>query len=516
MTDKLDLPRRYRDQLEVLLREHMPDAEVWAYGSRVTGKSHDGSDLDLVLRSPTLEPLAEGFFDLLEAIEKSNIPILVQAHDWARLPESFHREIERDYIVVHQGPKQATGGWQEASLGEVIELKRGYDLPQRKRIPGSVPLVSSSGVTYYHTEAKVKGPGVVTGRYGTLGEVFFVPSDFWPLNTTLYVRDFKGNDPRFISYFLRGLDFSAYSDKAAVPGLNRNHLHQAAVRYPADITEQRAIAHILGTLDDKIELNRRMNQTLGEMARAIFQDWFVDFGPVHAKLEGREPYLPPELWDLFPDRLVDSELGEVPEGWGVGVLGDVVSQIRNNDNPQLSPKTLFSHFSIPAFDQGEIPIREFGRDIKSTKSRVQPGAVLLSKLNPEIERVWLVDMEPEEPGICSTEFLVLWPTPPFQRSYVYCLARSTSFREQVQTLVTGTSKSHQRAQAGPVLSLPAIIPPVTVVQAFGQQVSVLLERSLSYRREVTTLAAKRDALLPSLISGGVRAGEPLPARYGEV
>ena len=102
MTDKLDLPRRYLDQLEELLREYVPDAEVWAYGSRVTGKSHDGSDLDLVLRSPTLEPLAEGFFDLLEAIEKSNIPILVQAHDWARLPESFHREIEREYVVVQR------------------------------------------------------------------------------------------------------------------------------------------------------------------------------------------------------------------------------------------------------------------------------------------------------------------------------------------------------------------------------------------------------------------------------
>ena len=93
MTDKLDLPRRYLDQLEALLREHVPDAEVWAYGSRVTGKSHDGSDLDIVLRSPTLEPLGDGYLDLIDALEQSNIPILVQAHDWARLPESFHREI---------------------------------------------------------------------------------------------------------------------------------------------------------------------------------------------------------------------------------------------------------------------------------------------------------------------------------------------------------------------------------------------------------------------------------------
>ena len=92
------------------------------------------------------------------------------------------------------------------------------------------------------------------------------------------------------------------------------------IEIPLKMSQQRAIAHILGTLDDKIALNRRMNQTLEEMARAIFQDWFVDFGPVRAKLEGREPYLPPELWDLFPDRLVDSELGEIPEGWEVGAL----------------------------------------------------------------------------------------------------------------------------------------------------------------------------------------------------
>ena len=135
--------------------------------------------------------------------------------------------------------------WHETSLGEVIELKRGYDLPKRERIPGSVPLVSSSGITDYHAKAKVKGPGVVTGRYGTLGQVFFVRDDFWPLNTTLYVRDFKGHDPRFISYFLRTLDFSAYSDKAAVPGLNRNHLHQDIVRVPP-LGEQRAIARVLG------------------------------------------------------------------------------------------------------------------------------------------------------------------------------------------------------------------------------------------------------------------------------
>ena len=113
--------------------------------------------------------------------------------------------------------------WKDCSLGDEIELKLGYDLPQKERLPGYVPLVSSSGFTDTHAKVMIKVPGVVTRRYGTLGQVFYVEQDFWPLNTTPYVRDFKGNDPRFISYFLRDADFIAYSDKAAVPGLNRNH-----------------------------------------------------------------------------------------------------------------------------------------------------------------------------------------------------------------------------------------------------------------------------------------------------
>ena len=106
MTDRLHLPLRYRRILEALLHEHVPDAEVWAYGSRITGESHEGSDLDLVVRGPELKPLDDGFFELLEAIEQSNIPILVQAHDWARLPESFHAEIERAFVVLQAGGKK--------------------------------------------------------------------------------------------------------------------------------------------------------------------------------------------------------------------------------------------------------------------------------------------------------------------------------------------------------------------------------------------------------------------------
>ncbi len=218
----------------------------------------------------------------------------------------------------------------------------------------------------------VKGPGVVTGRYGTIGQVFYIKSDFWPLNTALYVRDFKGNDPKFISYFLRAIDFLAYSDKGAVPGVNRNHLHMAQVRIPP-LNIQRDIARILGALDDKIELNRQINQTLEQIAQTIFKSWFVDFEPVKAKIEakaaGRDPersamcaisgklepeldQLPPEQYQqlaataaLFPDELVESKLGLIPEGWEVSRLADMV-QLTGGGTPKRSN---------PEYWNGEIP-----------------------------------------------------------------------------------------------------------------------------------------------------------------
>jgi len=401
------------------------------------------------------------------------------------------------------------GEWREVSLGDVIELKRGYDLPSRDRRDGPIPIVSSSGISGHHSEAKAKAPGVVIGRYGTLGEVHYITQDYWPLNTALYVRDFKGNDPRFVSYFLCSLDFTAYSDKAAVPGLNRNDLHTARVLLPP-LAEQRAIAHILGTLDDKIELNRKQNETLEAMAQALFKAWFVDFEPVRAKMEGRWqrgqslPGLPAHLYDLFPDRLVESELGEIPEGWRVAHFGVVVEVVRDQVNPLMSPETLFHHFSLPAFDEGQNPKIDYGRSIKSQKWRVPPGAVLLSKLNPEIERVWLADVRSVERAVCSTEFLVLQARSPFTRSYIYCLARSPLFRQQIQGLVTGTSKSHQRAQVESILNLRTVVPPSSIAAAFDFAASPWLARVLDSRREARTLAQLRDTLLPKLISGELR------------
>jgi type I restriction enzyme S subunit len=333
--------------------------------------------------------------------------------------------------------------------------------------------------------------------------VSYSPCDYWPLNTALYVVDFHGNDARFANYFLQAFDFRSYNSGSAQPSLNRNFIHPVEVDVPP-VREQRTIAHILGTLDDKIELNRRMSETLEAMARALFKSWFADFDPVRAKAEGRDAGLPQPIADLFPDSFEDSELGEIPRGWLVGKFGEVVKLLREQVNPSAAPDAAFHHFSLPAFDSGQVPKFELGERILSQKSVVPPGAILLSKLNPEIDRVWLADVRADDRAVCSTEFLVLRGRSPFARSYAYCQARSRGFRQQIEGLVTGTSKSHQRAHADSILGLPVVLPTPDVVSAFDRCAEVLLARALVARRESATLATLRDTLLPKLISGELR------------
>ncbi len=548
MTDRLDLPLRYRRIVEALLREHVPDAEVWAYGSRVNGEGHEGSDLDLVVRGPGLEPLSEGFLNLLEAIEESDIPILVQAHDWARLPESFHQEIERNHMVVQGGTKQITdraaqgswlyhprfpNHWDRRSLYSLAQWVNGLAYRSIQFSPTGKPIIKISeikggisGQTKFtqqdFDESVHVRPGDLlfswSGQPETSIDAFWWNGPEGWLNQHVFrVTTDADVDTKFFYYLLRYLrpNFVGIARNKQTTGLGhvtRRDLKNIEAAIPP-LPEQRAIAHVLGPLDDKIELNRRMNETLEEMAQALFKSWFVDFDPVRAKMDGRWrqgeslPGLPVEYYNLFPGSMVRSEPGEIPEGWEVGTVGDIATRLRDNENPGTSPDTVFSHFSIPAYDEGQTSKRELGGSIKSFKTRVPQGTFLLSKLNPEIERVWLVDVASDERAICSTEFLVLEARPPFSRSYAYCLVRSPLFRRQIESLVTGTSKSHQRAPANAILSLEAVMPPHGVLEAFETSSSELLTRSTALRRESRTLAAQREALLPKLMSGELRLKE---------
>ena len=503
-TSPVDIRPDHLEIVQNILREHLPaGCQAWVFGSRANWTTKDSSDLDLAVEGAnTLDYKTMAGLEI--AFEESDLPYTVDIVDLNSVSPKFREIVEEQKVPLSETAKYVSAGlkWREAPLGEVIEFKRGYDLPQGSRLPGDAPVVSSSGITDWHSEAKVRGPGVVTGRYGTLGEIYFIREDFWPLNTALYVRDFKGNDPRFISYFLRSLNFFVYSDKAAVPGLNRNHLHEAIVRYPTSIEEQRSIAHILGTLDDKIELNRRMNQTLEAMARAVFQDWFVDFGPVRAKLEGREPYLPPELWDLFPDRLVDSELGEVPEGWGFGEIGDVATQRRQSVKPEcIEPDT--PYIALDHMPRKCIALSEWDRaeGLASGKFGFKEWDILFGKLRPYFHKVGVAPLD----GVCSTDIVVVSPKSEVWFGFTLGHMSSSEFVDYTDAASTGTRMPRTNWTDMSKYKVP--LPSLELANAFAQQIVPLVDKIVSTIHESRALAIQRDALLPRLVSGEVRVGE---------
>ncbi|WP_171979076.1 restriction endonuclease subunit S [Roseomonas sp. TAS13] len=359
----------------------------------------------------------------------------------------------------------------------------------------------------------VRSGDLVFPHRGSIGEVALVPPDgrTYMISTSLmkFRADVTRALPEFLFYRFKSYEgreeILRFGSQVGTPGIGQplTSLRQFRVNLPP-IDQQRAIASVLGALDDKIDLNRRMNETLEAMARAIFKDWFVDFGPTRAKMEGRPPYLAPDLWALFPDRLDDE--GK-PEGWKDGDLGSFVTLIRTAISPSQFPDEVFEHHSLPAYDAGQRPVTEAGSKILSNKTIVPQGAVLLSKLNPEIVRVWLADVGSERKAVASTEFLVLQPSSSDLRDFIYCCVSETGFRRRMEAMVSGTSKSHQRVSPSAVLGLSLVLPPTEVMTVFGRIAGPLLDQVLGNRREAVSLGETRDLLLPKLMSGEIRVRE---------
>jgi type I restriction enzyme S subunit len=271
------------------------------------------------------------------------------------------------------------------------------------------------------------------------------------------------------------------------------------------LPEQRAIAHILGTLDDKIELNRRMSETLEQMARALFKAWFVDFEPVRAKMEGRWrrgeslPGLPAHLYDLFPDRLVDSELGEIPEGWGVGTLGDVADHIRRNVQPgQIEPQT--PYIALEHMPRRCIALSDWGaaEGIESNKFEFRKGEILFGKLRPYFHKVGVAPVD----GVCSTDIVVVAPKTPHWFAFVLYVVSSDEFVEYTNAGSTGTKMP--RTSWVEMARYDIVLPPEAIAQAFTEMVRPGVDRIIAATHESRTLAALRDTLLPKLISGALR------------
>ena len=521
MTDRLALPRRYRDQLEALLREHVPGVEVWAYGSRVNGESHDGSDLDLALRGPALEPLDGGFNDLLEAIEKSTIPILVQAHDWARLPESFHREIERDYVVVQEGAKQtAANSWREVALGDVAEIVMGQSPPGDK-VSGDNGLALLNGPTEFGASHPTPVQFTIDARkYAQPGDILFCVrgSTTGRMNWADQeyaigrgVAAIRHKNDSALQPFVRGVielglsELLAQATGSTFPNVSAQQL--AEIPYPSlDEDEQRAIAHILGTLDDKIELNRRMNRTLEEMARAIFQDWFVDFGPTRAKMGGQEPYLPPELWDLFPDELVDSELGEIPEGWEVGVLHDAI-EILSGGTPKTSIPEYWNE-NIPWYtakdapDPSDVFVVNTERSITpagvaNSSTQVLPTGTTIITARGTVGRLACLGI----PMAMNQTCYGIRGADGYPEYFTYWNVRNTV--SDLQSRTHGTIFDTITRDTFKIAD--AVLAPAEVACAFDEIVNPLMSRILGNLTESSQLKLQRESLLPRLISGEVSA-----------
>lgn len=282
-----------------------------------------------------------------------------------------------------------------------------------------------------------------------------------------------------------------------------SHLRQMAIALPP-IGQQLQIAEMFDALDDRIALLRETNATLEAIAQALFKSWFVDFDPVRARMEGRAPEgMDEAAAALFPDSFEESELGLVPKGWRVGTLGDLARLHKGTVNPLTQPDVVFEHYSLPAFDKGQMPIAEAGAEIKSNKTPIPTNAVLISKLNPHIPRVWM----PTDAGnhaVCSTEFLVFVPTGGASKYFNYCSFSAPQFRQSLCQLVTGTSNSHQRVKPDGILSMPAIVPTGGVLASFGAAAGPVFDRIGHNRKQAQTLTTLRDTLLPRLISGQLR------------
>lgn len=400
--------------------------------------------------------------------------------------------------------------WRRIPLGEFVSLQRGHDLPDDQRRPGNVPILGSFGITGWHDESRASGPGVTIGRSGaSFGVASYSPADYWPLNTALYVTNFHGNDERFAYYFLKCFDFQGYNSGSAQPSLNRNFIHPVLIDVPGP-EEQRAVAHVLATLDDKIELNRCMNETLEAMARALFKSWFVDFDPVRAKSEGRDPDLPSDIADLFPDSFDKSELGDIPKGWQVRLLSEVTEQIRRG----LSPKYLDSGgvlvLNQKCIRDGRVDVTHARRHDNSSKPvtgrTICSGDVLVNSTGVgtlgRVAKVWKLS----EPDTIVDSHVTVVRAAPAEVSASYLAANLSGREAEIEGLGEGSTGQTELARTR-LGSLNLLVPPSSVQTAFDAFIRPIFDRTTEAEVQSKNLALVRDSLLPKLISGELRVPE---------
>ena len=554
MADRLHLRPKHRRVLEALLREHLPNVEVWAYGSRVSGRSHEGSDLDLVLRGPGLKEIPIGQLgDFEEAVRESIIPFLVEARDWSRLPERFHREIARDHVVLIQDQNamlevergNVVTEWQDVSFKQLLSEPVRNGIYKKKEFHGRGVKIINMGELFAHPRLRgvpMKRVQLSESETERLlvykGDLLFARRSLVPEGAGKCCAVLEVDEPTtFESSIIRARPNTTRADylylyyffnsppglhqldtirrQVAVAGITGSDLSNLAFPIPP-LANQRAIAHILGALDDKIELNRRMNETLEAMARALFKSWFVDFDPVRARLEGRDPYLKSEIWHHFPQALDDEGL---PEGWRRATLGEIITVLETGRRPRggvtgisegMPSVGAESITGVGQFDFSKTKYVPHDYFEKMATGRVSDGDVLIYKdggkpgqLRPAVT---YISRDFPFAEFCINEHVFRVRTGVFSQPFLYCLLSTEDAFWQMRELATGVAQPglNQKAIKSLLFTLPKSQTLICAAESIlGSLIDACNENSLNS----FSLAQVRDALLPKLISGEIRLRE---------
>lgn len=384
-------------------------------------------------------------------------------------------------------------------LGDLINLKRGYDLPENQRRPGPYPVISSAGVTGYHDEYMVEGEGVVTGRYGTLGEMYYVNGKYWPHNTALYITTFKGNYPKYVYYLLSCLGRIRTSDKSAVPGVNRNELHEMAVPVITDKDQQKKIATVLSAIDAKIDCNKHINAELEMMVKALYDYWFLQFDFPDAN---SNPYKSSGGKMVYNANLKR----DIPLGWTDGTLDDLgqivggstpstedLDNFTKNGTPWITPNDLSDNQGNKFITRGSLDVSEKG--IKSASLKKYPaGTVLLSSRAP-IGYMAIARTE----VTTNQGFKSFIPNSGYSSAFVYYTVQGS-----LKTITQYASGSTFKEVSGAVLKTVRISLPVSnVADQFTEKVKAIFERQDLLEQENKQLAELRDWLLPLMMNGKI-------------
>ena len=423
--------------------------------------------------------------------------------------------------------------WQKLALGDLTEWSSGGTPP--KSNPefwgGDIPWISASSMKtgrLSESDRTLTPEGLKRGsRLARKGNVLLLVrgSELHKrIPVGIAVRDVSFNqdvkalcaknglDKDFLYHWLAGNEtmlLSKVENTGIGAGkLDTNVLKNLPVLLPPR-PEQRRIAHILGTLDDKIENNRKTAKTLEAMAQAIFQSWFVDFDPVRAKMAGESPEsickrlkLTPEILNLFPDRLVDSELGEIPDGWVVGTLGNVAENPRRGIRPQQI-NTETPYIALEHMPRRCIYLSEWGtgEELESNKFMFRKNEILFGKLRPYFHKVGVAPVN----GVCSTDIVVIAPQSAYWLSFVLGHTSSDAFVVYTDSDSTGTKMP--RTSWNRMAHYEIALPPESIAKVFDELVVPTVHQIVANVHESRTLADLRDTLLPKLISGDIRVPE---------